>query len=108
LLFFAVVESKSPRFEEAAKGGAPAEDFGVSGTWNKQTGAQFQQALENIVNGPNTQEYSIEFRGESGFSAFLDQPSGRAVIFDQAGNFRAAWDLGADQVKGIVVNGRLW
>jgi RHS repeat-associated protein len=85
-----------------------AGDFGVKGNWNKQTGAEFQKALQDIVSGPNTKEYVIEFRGQSGFRAFLDQPSGKAVIFDQNGAFRAAWDLGADQVRGIVVNGKLW
>jgi hypothetical protein len=79
----------------------------VQGTWNKQSGEQFQQALEDVVNGPNTQPYSIDFRGEPA-TAFLDQQTGKAVIFDESGNFRAAWDLGADQVKGVVVNGKLW
>src|SRR5436190_22157063 len=69
-----------------------AADFGVNGNWNKQTGAQFQKALEEIVNGPNTKEYVIEFRGQLGFRAFLDQPTGKAVVFDPSGHFRAAWD----------------
>ena len=85
-----------------------APDFGVSGNWNKETGAQFQKALEDVVYGPNTKEYTIEFRGQSGFRAFVDQPSGKAVIFNQNGEFRAAWDLSADLMRGVVVNGKLW
>jgi Colicin D len=85
-----------------------AKDFGVSGNWNKENGAQFEQALKDIVNGPNSKEYGIDFRGEPGVTAFLDQPSGRAVIFDPSGSFRAAWDLGTEQVQGVVVNGQSW
>jgi len=35
------------------------------------------------------------------------RPSGKAVIFDQNGVFRAAWDLGREQIRGVVVNGKL-
>lgn len=85
-----------------------APDFGINGNWNRENAARFEKALRDVVNGPNTKEYLIEFRGQSGFRAFLEQPTGKAVIFDPSGNFRAAWDLGAEEVKGIVVNGKLW
>ena len=86
-----------------------ANDFGVSGNWNKQTGAEFQQALEDVVQGPNTVEYDdIEYRGQAGYKVFLDQPTGKAVIFDSDGNLVSAWDLSREQIQGVVVNGRLW
>jgi RHS repeat-associated protein len=85
-----------------------ARNFGVQGNWNSQTGARFQQALENLVNGPNTRAYSIEFRGQAGYTAYVDLPSGNAVIVDPNGNFAASWSLGADQMQGVIVNGKLW
>jgi RHS repeat-associated protein len=85
-----------------------ASDFGVKGNWNNENAARFQQALEDVMNGPNTKEFEIEFRGQPGFRAFVDQVTGKAVVFDPNGEFRAAWDLGADQVRGVVVNGKLW
>src|SRR5277367_4316116 len=85
-----------------------AKDFGISGNWNSQSGRLFQWALEEIVRGPTTAEYRIQFRGLADYRIFLDQRSGKAVICDCDGGFRAAWDLGAEQVKGVVVNGRLW
>jgi hypothetical protein len=36
------------------------------------------------------------------------QPTGKAAIFDANNQFVSAWDLSADQVKGVVVNGKLW
>lgn len=84
-----------------------AGDFGIKGNWNKQAGEDFQKALEDIVKGPNTTEYTVTFRGEPGFKVYLDQPSGKAVVFDPNGNFRAAWDLGRNQVREVVVDGTL-
>jgi len=33
--------------------------------------------------------------------------SGKAVIFKPNGDFHAAWSLSADQVRAVVVNGKL-
>jgi hypothetical protein len=85
-----------------------ANDFGVLGNWSKHSGSLFQHALEEVMVGPATIEYGIEFRGLLDYRIFLDQRTGKAVIFDGSGNFRAAWNLGAEQVKGVTVNGRLW
>ena len=84
-----------------------AGDFGIKGNWNKQAGQDFQQALEDIVRDPNTKEYTITFRGEAGYKAYLDPQSGKAVIFKPNGDFHAAWSLSADQVRSVVVNGKL-
>jgi hypothetical protein len=86
-----------------------ANDFDMSGNWNKQTGAEFQQALEDVVQGPNTAEYDgIEYRGQAGYKVFLDQATGKAVIFDEDGNMVAAWKLSPQQIQGVVENGKLW
>jgi RHS repeat-associated protein len=84
-----------------------AGDFGIKGNWNKQAGQDFQQALEDIVKNPSTKEYTITFRGEAGYKAYLDPQSGKAVIFKPNGDFHAAWSLSADQVRAVVVNGKL-
>ena len=49
-----------------------APRFGVPGNWNNQNAALFQQALEGIVNGPNTVQYPVNFRGQFNGTAFLD------------------------------------
>lgn len=84
-----------------------AGDFGINGNWNKQAGQDFQQALEDIVKNPSTKESTITFRGEAGYKAYLDPQSGKAVIFKPNGDFHAAWSLSADQVRAMVVNGKL-
>jgi len=71
-------------------------------------GGQFQQALEDVVNGPNTQAYSIEFRGQPGYTAHVDLLTGKAVIVDANNNFVASWSLGANQLRGVIVHGKLW
>jgi hypothetical protein len=64
--------------------------------------------LEDIVNGRNTQAYSIEFRGQPGYTAHVDLLTGNAVIVDANNNFVAGWSLGAKQLEGVIVNGKLW
>ncbi len=91
-----------------------APKFGVNGPWNKANAALFEQALQAIVNGPNTVPYPVDFGppGRSGSftggTAYLDQPSGLCVGFDPGGDLAFAWELGARQVEGLVVNGTLW
>ncbi len=91
-----------------------APKFGVNGPWNKANAALFEQALQAIINGPNTVPYPVDFGppGRSGSftggTAYLDQPSGLCVGFDPGGDLAFAWELGARQVEGLVVNGTLW
>lgn len=84
-----------------------APKFGVPGNWNNQNAALFEQALEGIVSGPNTVQYPVNFRGQFDGTAFLDQPTGLCAVFDANGELGAAWDLGANQVEDLVVNGVL-
>jgi hypothetical protein len=85
-----------------------ASDFGVNGNWNRENAAEFQQALEDVVDGPNTKAYDIEYRGQAGYKVYIDQPTGKGVIFDPNGSLAGAWDLSAEQIQGAVVNGKLW
>jgi len=72
-----------------------AEDFGISGPWNADNAAAYEQAIRSAVSA--NPGVSGTLRGQIG-TWHLDPETGLAVFVDQGGNYVSGWSLSADQL----------
>ena len=77
-----------------------AEDFGVAGNANNVTLAEFNAAIQNHVNGTNTQVIQGTYRGQP-VTHFVDSATGLNVIRDSSNNFLSGWRLNSAQLMNI-------
>jgi hypothetical protein len=82
-------------------------DFGVTGTWNKQNGRAFQQAILEHIHGKDTQVIPGTYRGNISGTHYYNPNNNLWAFVDSNGNYRAGWELGLEQQKYILSNGNV-
>jgi hypothetical protein len=83
-----------------------ADDFGVTGNWNKAAGEAFQRAIQNHVDDAATQVIQGTYRGQPA-THFYNPNTGLNVIRTQGGEFWSGWRLSPQQVQHLLRNGSL-
>jgi RHS repeat-associated protein len=83
-----------------------AEDFGISGNFNKQNALEFEKAIKNHVNSSSTSVIGGTYRGQS-VTHYLDKTTGLNVLKDSSGNFLSGWKLNSEQLKNVIERGSL-
>ncbi|WP_308030086.1 DUF6531 domain-containing protein [Streptomyces sp. CoH27] len=84
-----------------------AQDFGVTGSRNKQTLSQFQQAMRDHMLAPDTKIYRYDYRGQGQAVGFIDPTTRKMVMLHSDGKFWSAWKLSDKQFQSIVQKGFL-
>jgi len=84
-----------------------AEDFGIPGTWNKNNGIAFQEALEAHKLAPNTQPILGTYRGTISGTHYYSPETGLWSFYDDAGSFVAGWKLSTEQVGYLLSAGNI-
>jgi hypothetical protein len=83
-------------------------DFGLSGNWSKARGAEFAGAVNRHINTPGIRQIFGSYRGQSGFTFYLNTQTGVNVVVDSAGNYVTGYKLGANQLSDVLTKGFLW
>ncbi|MDH5824287.1 colicin D domain-containing protein [Luteimonas sp. RD2P54] len=85
-----------------------AADFGVSGSPNNRTLAEFSTAIQRHVDGDSTIAIQGTYaRGNLAVTHFVDPNTGLNVMRDASGNFLSGWRLSEQQLKHVLETGRL-
>ncbi|WP_338113925.1 RHS repeat domain-containing protein [Treponema pedis] len=83
-----------------------ANDFGISGPYNKQNAAAFKEAILLHVNDPDVIRISGTYRGEP-VTHYYNANNGLNVIVDSNDNFVSGWKLSPAQEMHITTSGNL-
>jgi hypothetical protein len=83
-----------------------AEDFGVTGTANNRTLADFSSALQSHVDAIGTRAIQGTYRGNS-VTHHVDPGTGLNVIRDSSGSFLSGWRLSPQQLEHVLTTGKL-
>lgn len=83
-------------------------DFGLTGNWSKARAAEFGEAVNRHINTPGIREIIGSYRGQSGFTHYLNPNTGVNVVVDSAGNYVTGYKLGANQLNDVITTGHLW
>lgn len=83
-----------------------ADDFGVSGPYNKQNAEAFRDAIQNHVNDPNVTKISGTYRGDP-VTHYYNPSNGLNVIVDSNDNFVSGWKLSPAQQTHVTTSGNL-
>ncbi len=83
-----------------------ADDFGVTGNWNKTNGQALQDALDSHVGAPGTRPFSGTYRGDP-VVHHLDPQTRLNVIQTPSGELVSGWRLSPDQLRHVLENGKL-
>jgi hypothetical protein len=83
-----------------------ALDFGVTGNYNKINAAAFQVALQKHVSDKNTQIIQGTYRGKPA-TFYLNPKTRQTVIEDVLGNFVSGWKLSKNQLRYVLIDGKL-
>ncbi len=83
-------------------------DFGLTGKWNPQRAAEFSEAINKHVNATGTSAIVGSYRGQAGFTHYLDPITRLNVVVDSNGNYVTGFRLGENQLSDLLSNGHLW
>jgi uncharacterized Zn-binding protein involved in type VI secretion len=92
-----------PQLQHAFK---HAEDFGVSGNPSNATLDQFQAAIEDHVQSPDTLSIDGTYHGKPA-TLFVDPATGVNVIGKPSGDFVSGWKLSPEQLRNVMTRGKL-
>lgn len=84
-----------------------AEDFGVTGNFNKANAAKFNSAINQHINGPGTQAIQGTYRGTQDVIHHFDPQTGLNVMSDLKGNFISGWRLSKSQIENLGRSGNI-
>ena len=96
-------EFSTPQLQHAFK---HAEDFGVTGNWNKSNGATFQKAVEDHMNNSSTVVIQGTYRNQPA-THFYNPETRLNVIINEAGEFLSGWKLSPAQSHHVSTTGNL-
>ncbi len=82
------------------KYGKHAADFGVVGPYTLQTAEQFEQALKDFVDQPDTLRIQGTYRGQSA-TPYTDPSYGKVVLVSPGGEFVSGRTLNTDQSSNV-------
>ncbi|MCU9588903.1 RHS domain-containing protein [Proteus mirabilis] len=85
-----------------------AEDFGISGSANKQNFEAFEQAMKNHIELPTTVNISGTYRWKQDVIHYFDPKTGLNVMADKSGNFISGWKLSERQIADLVELGNVF
>ena len=74
-----------------------APQFGITGTWNKQNGEAFAQAIRDHINKSSIEIIEGTYRGTIRVTHYFDPTTKLNVMLDQKGNLVGAWKLTEEQ-----------
>jgi hypothetical protein len=87
-----------------------AEDFGVSGPYNKANGGAFVNAISRFVKSPDTQVLDGTFRGERAIH-YVNPDTGLHASFaargSNVGEYLGGWKSSGDQLRYLLEQGKL-
>lgn len=83
-----------------------AADFGVTGPWNKNSGAEFQNALQGHLDDPGTMAIMGTYRGDE-VTHFVNPTTGLNVMRGMDDAFVSGWRLNAAQLENVLTRGSL-
>jgi hypothetical protein len=87
-----------------------AQDFGLPPNYTPANGRAFEQAMQNHVQSPNTQQILGSYgRGAQPTDVihYYDPATKLNVMTDRAGNFLSGWKLSPAQERYLLTTGRL-
>ena len=87
-----------------------AEDFGISGPYNKATRQAFMRAVGRFVNSPDTEVVEGTFRGQSAIH-YVNPSTGLHASFastgPNVGEYLGGWKSSGDQLAYLLGQGKL-
>jgi hypothetical protein len=83
-----------------------ADDFGVNGNWSSQNKKEFEQALEDHVQDPDTVSISGTYRGKQVVHLYNTRTKNNMIV-SESGEFISAWKLSKDQQTYLTTSGDL-
>ena len=84
-----------------------AGDFGVTGNFNKANASKFNSAINQHINGANTQAIQGTYRGTQDVIHHFDPQTGLNVMSDLKGNFISGWKLSKSQIENLGRSGNI-
>lgn len=82
-----------------------ANDFGIEGSWNKQNGIAFQEAIQNHID-TSPEVYLSTYKWEQVY-VYYNPETGLGAYVDLQGNFICGWKLSESQIYFHLTNGIL-
>ena len=83
-----------------------AEDFGVTGNYNKANAEKFQSAVDAHIKSPDVKPITGTYRGDP-VTHYVDPKTGLNAMKDPSGNFISSWKLNPAQLKNVIERGKL-
>lgn len=83
------------------------QDFGSTANWNKQTAAQFEQAIQSHLNNSTVQQIKGTYRGTIPVIHYFDPTTGLNVMVDANNNFVGGWRLSPTQIQHLLTSGNV-
>ena len=83
-----------------------ANDFGVTGNFNKENAAKFGEAITKHINSSRVKVIEGTFRGDP-VNHYFDPNTKLNVIINSDGKFISGWKLGEKQIENILKHGGL-
>jgi hypothetical protein len=83
-----------------------AEDFGVTGNYNKANADKFSSAINQHINSKGVQSIQGTYRGQSVIH-YVNPNTGLNVISSPSGQFISGWRLNPAQLQNVLKHGGL-
>ena len=81
-------------------------DFGLSGNWSANRGADFSRAVNSHINDAVVVEIAGTYRGAP-VTHFFNPATGVNVMLNPAGQYVSGWQLGTRQLETLLSHGGL-
>ena len=83
------------------------QDFGFTANWNKQIATQFEQAIQNHIGHPASQQIKGTYRRTIPVTHYFDPATGLNVIVDANNDFVGGWRLSPAQIQHLLTSGNV-
>ena len=80
-----------------------AEDFGITGNWNKANEELYKQAIQDHINDA-TDIYQSTYRGQDVYT-FINTDTSVGAYTDLSGNYIGGWKFSGSQLDFHTENG---
>jgi hypothetical protein len=84
-----------------------AQDFGITGNWNKANAQLLEQAIQRHVSDPAIQRIRGTYKGTLAVTHYLDPATDLWVAVDAGGAFLAGWKLTPAQKTYLLSSGNI-
>jgi len=83
-----------------------ANDFGISGNYNKENATKFGEAITKHINTSGVKVIEGTYRGDK-VTHYFNPKTKLNVIVNPDGNFVSGWKLGKEQIENVLKHGGL-